>query len=269
MEKYEGDYKLLPLKNDYSIFKKFNFERSPIAINYCFFKPKGFKLLDKPAGLCEMPKVCQEKMEPFYITAEQEDCVGKKFLGLPMPEEINTVAYPDGGRLGYNLGAMQRPGVNLILRRYCPQMVPGSVHYVLYTPFDQMVYEPDLLVFVCPATQAEVLLRANTYITGEPYESIATTVGNCCSLYIYPYQTGKINYMVSGLSWGMNGRRVYPEGLVIVVIPFQKLPIVTQALNEMTWYRESLNYERDEYVKWDHELTMRNRELSKHWQDAE
>ena len=34
-------------------------------------------------GLCEMVKACQEKREPFYITAEEEDCVGKKFLGLP------------------------------------------------------------------------------------------------------------------------------------------------------------------------------------------
>jgi len=261
------DWNLIPLKNDYSIYKKFNFERSPVAINYCFYKPEGFKKLDKPAGLCEFPKVCQEKNEPFYITAEQEDCVGKRFLELPMLNAVNTVAEPDGGRLGFNLGAVQRPGVNLILRKHCPHMVPGSVHYVLYTPFDQMVFEPDLLVFVCPATQAEVLLRANTYFTGDPYESINTMVANCCSLYIYPYQTGKINYTTSGLSWGMNGRRVYPEGLMIVVIPFQKLPIVTQSLKEMTWYRDSLNLDRDGYVKWDHELTLKNMEESKNWRE--
>jgi hypothetical protein len=27
-----------------------------------------------------MVKAAQEKGEPFYITAEEEDCVGKKFL---------------------------------------------------------------------------------------------------------------------------------------------------------------------------------------------
>jgi len=257
------DWKLLPIKTDLSIYKKFNFERSPVAVNYCFYKPDGFKKLDKPVGLCEMVKAAQEKGEPFYITAEEEDCVGKKFLGLPGAS--STLSYPDGGRLGVNLGAFQRPAVNLKHRTFCPHMEPGSVHYVLYTPLDKIVYEPDLLVFVCPATQAEILLRANTYTTGDMFESRGTTVANCCSLYIYPYQTGKINYMVSGLSWGMNGRRVYPEGLVIVVIPFHKLPIVTENLKEMTWYRDSLKLDRDGYVKWDADLTRRTQEESKNF----
>ena len=259
------DWNLLPLKTDYSIYKKFNFERTPVAINYCFYRPSGFKKLDGTAGLCEFPKVCQEKNEPFYITAENEDCVGKLFLELPMENAVNTLSHPDGGRLGVNLGAMQRPGVNLILRTHCPHMPKGSVHYVLYTPFDQMVFEPDLLVFACRAEQAEVLLRANTYFTGEPFEAIGTTVANCTSLYVRTYLTGKINYMVSGLSWGMNGRHVYPEGLVLVVIPFQKLPIVTESLKEMTWYRDSLSYDRDGYVKWDYDLTTKTTEESQKW----
>ena len=80
------DWTLLPIKTDLSIYKKFNFERSPVAINYCFYKPEGFKKLDKPVGLCEMVKAAQEKGEPFYITADEEDCVGKRFLGLPGSE---------------------------------------------------------------------------------------------------------------------------------------------------------------------------------------
>ena len=254
------DWNLLKLKRDYSIFKKFGFERSPVAINYCFYKPEGVKLLDKPAGLCEMPKVCSEKGEAFYITAQEEDCVGKRFLGLPM--EVVHMRHADGGRLGVNLGAVQRPVCNLNLRKYCPTMVPGSVNYVLYTPFDEMVYEPDLLVFACKPTQAEVILRANTYMTGEPFESIGTTVANCTSLFIYPYQTGKINYMTSGLSWGMNGRHVYPEGQVVVVIPFQKLGIVIDGLSEMTWYRDALKLDRDGYVEWDRLLTEKTQEES-------
>jgi uncharacterized protein (DUF169 family) len=255
------DWTLLPLKTDLSIYQKFNFERSPVSINYCFYKPEGFKKLDKPVGLCEMVKAAQGKREPFYITADEEDCVGKKFLGLPGSGSMDA----DGGRLGVNLGAFQRPAANLIHRTYCPLMEPGSVNYALYTPLDKIVYEPDLLVFVCRATQAEILLRANTYTTGEMFEARGTTIANCCSLYIYPYQTGKINYMVSGLSWGMNGRHVYPEGLVIVVIPFQKLLIVTQNLKEMIWYRDSLKLDRDGYQKWDADLTRRTQEESKNF----
>jgi len=254
------DWNLLKLRRDYSIYKKFGFDRIPVSVNYCFYKPEGVKILDKPTGLCEMVKVCDEKREAFYITANEEDCVGKRFLGLPM--EVPHMRHPDGGRLGVNLGVMQRPASNLNMRRYCPQMVPGSVNYAMFTPFDQMVYEPDLLIFVCPPTQADVLLRANTYMTGEPFESIGTTVANCTNLFVYPYQTGKINYTTTGLSWGMNGRRVYPEGLMIVVIPFQKLGIVTEGLNEMTWYRDALKLDRDGYVKWDAELTEKTQEES-------
>ena len=256
----ERDWNLLPLKRDYSIFKKFNFEREPVAVNYCFYKPDWAKKLDKPAGLCEMPKVCNEKKEAFYITAEEEDCVGKKFLNLPI--EVQHMRFPDGGRLGVNLGVFQRPVNNLRIREFCPNMPPGTVNYVLFTPMSQMTKEPDLLYFVCPATQADLLLRANTYMTGEPYEAIGTSVANCCSLFIYPFQKGKINYMVSGLSWGMNGRKVYPEGLVVVVIPFNKIQAVIDGLESMTWYRDSLNLTRDEYQQWDHELTQKTQKES-------
>ena len=253
------DWNHIKLKRDYSIFNLFGFERSPVSVNYCFYKPEGVKILDKPAGLCEMAKVSNEKGEAFYITADQEDCAGKKLLGLPM----DTERFPDGGRLGVNLGCMQRPVCNLIHRQYCHSMVEGSVNYVLFTPFDQMVFEPDILVFVCRPTQAEVLLRANTYMTGEPFDSTGTTVANCSSLFIYPFKSGKINFMTTGLSWGMNGRRVYPEGLVMVVIPFQKLGIVIEGLNEMEWYRGALDLDRDGYAEWDRVLTEKTQEESK------
>ena len=257
----ERDWNLLPIKRDYSIYKKFNFEHSPIAVNYCYFKPEGVKKLDKPAGLCEMPKVCNQKQEAFYITAEDEDCIGKRFLGLPMPNAPKR--YPEGGRLGVNLGVVQRPGVNLIHRQWCVTMAPGSVNYALFTPLDRAVYEPDLVYFVCTGTQGEVIMRASMYATGEPYESIGTSVGNCCSLFVYPYQSGKINFMVSGFSWGMNGRRVYPDGPVIIVVPFQKLGTVTESLNEMTWYREALKLDRDGYVKYDADVTQMTQDNSK------
>lgn len=260
MPDFTPDWNLIKLKKDYSIINKLEFEHTPVAVNYCFYKPEGVKILDKPAGLCEMAKVCNEKREAFYITAAQEDCVGKRFLGLPM--EIPHMRHPDGGRLGVNLGCMQRPINNLNLRQYCPTMVPGSVNYALFTPFEKMVYEPDLLVFVGPPTKADVILRANSYITGEPFESIGTTVANCTNLFVRPVQSGKINYAVTGMSWGMNGRRVYQEGLVIVVVPFQKISTVLEGLNEMTWYRDALDLDRDGYVEWDRILTEKTQEES-------
>ena len=253
------DWNLLKLKRDYSIFKKIEFERAPVAVNYCFYRPEGIKILDKPAGLCEMLKVCDEKGEAFYITANEEDCAGKKLLGL----QTEDITHPDGGRFGVNIGAFQRPINNLNLRRHCPSMAPGSVHYVLFTPLEQMIFEPDLLMFVCPPAQAELILRANTYLTGEPYQSIATLVGNCANLFIYPYQTGKINYTTTGIAWGMRGRRVYPEGLMIVSVPFQKLATVIEGLNEMTWHGEGHQCDREGFIGIEAEIRERTQEESK------
>ncbi len=241
-----------PLQTDLSVYSKFKFERTPVAINYFFHKPEEIEKLDKQLGLCEMVKEAQQRGTPFYFTKDEENCIGKIFLGM----RDDGPRRSDGGLLGVKLQLFQGPGANLKLRTFVPHFETGSVNYVVCSPIDKLKYEPDLLIIVATPGQAEILLRAMTYSTGQMYESRATVVGQCSSLYIYPYLSGKINYVPTGLSYGMKGRRVFPDGLMIVSIPYQWIPTITQNLKEMKWVPPGYEIgSREEFIEWDAKIT--------------
>jgi len=65
---------------DYSIFKRFNFERSPVGISFSLRKPEGIEQLDKSLGICEMFKEAQGR-PPFYATKENVQC-GTQVVGM-------------------------------------------------------------------------------------------------------------------------------------------------------------------------------------------
>jgi len=52
----------------------------------------------------------------------------------------------------------------------------------------------------------------------------------------------------------MRCKEVYPSGLVLIVIPYQWLPAVTQSLNVMTWVPEAFTQGREKFVKHEKEL---------------
>lgn len=240
-----------PLQTDLSVYSRFKFERTPVGVNYFFHKPEGIEKLDKQLGLCEMVKEAQQTGKTFYITREEENCIGKIFLGMVGDAPRRS----DGGLLGVKLEIFQKPAANMRLRTFVPLFNAGSVNYVIFSPIDKLKYEPDLLVIVAEARQAEILLRAMTYSTGEMYESRATIVGECASLFVYPYLTGKVNYLVTGFSYGMNGRQVYPDGLIFMSIPYQWIPAITQNLEEMKWVPPGYTKGREEFIEWDAKIT--------------
>ena len=78
-------------------------------------------------------------------------------------------------------------------------------------------------------------MRATSYISGDLWESKTSCVMSCAWTYVYPYLSGKVNFCVTGMHHGMKRRHVYPEGLHIIAIPYQKLDEVVTALEEMPW----------------------------------
>jgi uncharacterized protein (DUF169 family) len=240
-----------PLQTNLSIYNKFNFERTPVGVNFCFHKPEGIEKLDKHIGLCEMAKEAQKRGTPFYFTGEEENCIGKIFLGMAGERPHRS----DGGLLGVKFQIFQEGHANIRHRTFVPTMDVGSVNYVVFSPIDKQKYEPDLLFIVANTPQAEILLRAMTYSTGELFESRATIVGQCSSLFVYPYHTGKINYIPTGLSYGMKGRKAFPEGLIMISIPYQWIPTITQNLNEMEWVLPQFEKSREEFIEWDAQMT--------------
>jgi len=223
-----------PLQTNLSVFKKFNFDKPPIGIKYLFHKPEGIEQLDKSLAFCEMLKESHQRETPFYFTKQNEDCFGKVALGM---EDVPI--FIRSGELGVKYGTFQEPRANASimhrLARITPLMGKGVVNYVAYSQLDKITFEPDLLVLKCTPSQAEIVMRAMSYSTGELWQSVTTPGFACASLYIYPYLSGKINYTITGMSFGMKAKQVFSDGWILISIPYHWIPTMVRNLSEMTW----------------------------------
>jgi uncharacterized protein (DUF169 family) len=239
-----------PLQTDMSVYKQFNFENPPVGIKYLYRKPEGIEPLDKKLALCEMVREAQQRKKPFYFTKENESCFGKSFLGMAGDSEH----FSDGGELGVKFEIFQDGRANIRLRSFFVNMEPGSVNYVAAAPLDALTFEPDLLIIMAKPNQAEIILRAMTYSTGEMYENKATLVGGCAWLYVYPYISGKVNYMITGLAFGMKAKQVFPEGWILMSIPYQWIPTITKNLGEMKWAIPAYTMGKEKFVRYEHQI---------------
>ena len=203
---------------DYSILKKFDFERPPVGVKFLNVKPKGLKKLDKVMDLCEMLVVAQQG-EAFYIAEDDLSCVGPMLLGMRAEEPEF-----ESGKVGPKLGAYKDIRANRRIYQYLPRLSHGSVEYVAFAPLDKLDFEPDILIILANSTQAEIFIRAKAWTTGEMWTARGTPVVGCAWLYIYPYISGEMNFGITGVGFGMKSRRLYPEGRILITIPWDKLP---------------------------------------------
>ena len=233
-----------PLQTDLSIYKKFNFEKPPVGIKYEFNKPEGIEPLNKSLALCEMIKEVHQSGKPFYFTKENENCAGKLVLGMQ-----ETPPGSGTGQIGVDFEVFQEARANRNLYQYQPNLEPGIVKYVAYSPLDKLTFEPDLLVLMTNVSQAEIMLRAMSYSTGEMWSSKLTGVGACTWIYAYPYLSGKVNYTITGLSFGMKAKEIFPEGWILISIPYHWIPTITQSLNEMKWVLPSYTDGREKFME--------------------
>jgi len=232
------------LQTDLSIFNKFNFEKSPIGVKFLFFKPEGIKQLGKKLAFCEMIKEAQQIETPFYFAKENEDCFGKVPLGM---EEMPP--WGEGGELGTEFEIFQEPRANSRIYQYLPKFPKGTVNYVAFSPLEKLTFEPDLLILMATSSQAEIVLRAMSYSTGEIWESKKTGVLGCAWIFVYPYQSGKVNYMPTGMTFGTKAHQVFPEGWTLISIPWDWVPIIMQNLKEMKWVLPSFTDGREKFIK--------------------
>ncbi len=233
-----------PLQTDLSIFEKFKFEKPPVAVKFLFFRPEGIKQLDKSLAACEMIKEAQQGGTPFYFAKENENCFGKVPLGM---EEMPP--WGEGGELGPEFEIYQEPRANTRIYQELPKFPKGTVNYVVLSPLDKLTFEPDLLILMATPSQTETVLRAMSYSTGEIWESKKTGVLGCAWLYVYPYQSGKVNHTVTGMSFGMKAHEVFPEGWILISIPWDRIPIIIQNLKEMKWTLPSYTDGREKFLK--------------------
>jgi uncharacterized protein (DUF169 family) len=231
-------------KKDFAILDNFKFDIQPVAVKYFVGKPENMKRLDQKMTLCEM-LVKAQKGEPFYSAPEDHTCgAGTYVLGQSDIEE----QYIDG-EYGAGLGVFLDERAASRLYHYIPKIARHVVNYVAFSPLDRMPYDPDVLVILAKTSQAEVLLRAMSYRTGQMWSSRYSAAIGCAWLLIHPYLNGEMNFIPTGLGFGMKRRKLFQEGLMFISIPFDRLAYMLETLREMPWVPGPYKPDGLEYVK--------------------
>ncbi len=233
-----------PKTLDYSVFDKFNFERKPVGIKFLPYKPEGIQRIDKSLYFCQMFKEAQTG-RPFYVQREDFHCTETLTLGMEDPNPVLL-----SGMVGEVDDLYDELRANQKIYQLVPRMLKGSVKTVSFSSIDQMTYDPDVMVITTDnVDQARIILRALVYSTGETWSSRGTPVLACSWLYIYPYLSGEVNYTVTGLSMGMQTLKVLPQGLMLISIPWTKLPMIMDNLKKMDWHPISETITGEEHKK--------------------
>jgi uncharacterized protein (DUF169 family) len=235
--------KMSSIQQDLAIFKKFDFERPPVGVKFLPNKPDGLERLDKILDFCEMLLEAQEG-NAFYVTKENFTCVGPLILGMIEHEPIF-----ESGQVGPKLEVLKDVRANQRIYHVIPKLHKGAANYVAFAPLDKLSFEPDVLIVTANVSQAEILLRALSYSSGRMWSARGTPVISCAWIYIYPYLSGELNFTITGFGHGMIARKLFPEGLILMSIPYDLLPDMTNNLRDMKWVPLSYTLGREGHKK--------------------
>jgi len=231
------------IRQDLSIFSKFEFERQPVGVKFLPTKPAGIKRLNKILDFCEMLVEAQNG-STFYVTRKNFTCVGPLLLGM-----VDSDPVFESGLVGPRLEVFKEARANRRIYRFIPRLAKDTVNYVAFSPLDKLSFDPDVLIVTADPGQAEIILRANSYATGNMWSAKGTPVAACAWLYIYPYLSGELNFTMPAFSFGMRSRRLFPEGVLLISIPWDLLPSIAGNLKEMKWVPHSFTIGRQEHKK--------------------
>jgi uncharacterized protein (DUF169 family) len=229
------------IRQDLSIFNKFKFARKPVGVKFLLTKPNGIGKLDKILDFCEMLVEAQND-STFCVSKENFTCVGPLILGM-----VDSDPVFESGRVGPKLEIFKDARANRGIYQFIPKLAKDTANYVAFAPLDKLSFEPDLLIVTADPGQAEIILRANSYTTGNMWSAKGTPVAACAWLYIYPYVSGELNFMMPAFSFGMKSRRLFPEGLLLISIPRDLLPSIVKNLQDMKWVPHSFTIGREEH----------------------
>ena len=231
-------------KKDFTILDKFAFEMQPVGVKFLSKRPDMVRRLDENIAFCEMLKKAQEG-NSFYTDKENHTCdAGLYVLGQSdAPEPYLS------GEFGAGLKIFEEPRSASRLYQYIPKINRGVVKFVAFSPLDKLSFEPDVLIIFAKTSQTEILLRAMSYKTGKMWLSKYSPAIGCAWIFIYPYLTGELNYTIAGLGHGMKRRKLFPEGMQIISIPFDLLSSILQTLQNMPWILPAYEPDGKEFVK--------------------
>jgi len=234
-------------RNNYAVLKKIGLDLPPIGVKFSFFPPEDIPPLEMEArlSLCEMLKMAQTANRCFYLSKKHtETCVGKILLGME-----DMVPFAESGQIGPRLGVFEEARCNQHFYQFVPKLDKGNTNFVLFSPAEQLTFEPDVLVISANPEQAEIVMRAMTYSTGELYKSVCTPVMGCAWLLIHPYKTGEVNFIVPALIHGPHGRQLYSPDTLLIGIPYRWIPTILTNLERMKLRLEGHKSKADYYAE--------------------
>jgi len=234
---------MVPLERDLSIFAELGTDNPPVGVKFLYAEPQGLSRLDRKLGLCEMVTEAQ-KGKAFYAGFDDHECAGPVPLGM-----VDLDPFYHSGQIGPCLEVFKEARANRRVYEVLPKLEKGTCNYTAFAPLPELTFNPDVLVLSGRARQMEIVLRSMSWTTGQMYESKGTPVIGCAWQLVYPFLTGKINFSVTGLTFGHIAREVGTEGNVTVSVPWDCLPTMIENLTEMKWVLPSYEDGRDNYSK--------------------
>ena len=214
---------------NYAVLNGFKFEFQPVGIKFLLNRPENLKQTEHSMPICRMLHQAQVE-PPFYATKDNFTCVDKLVMGMAEPEPILT-----SGQIGAKEKIYQDARANRRIYQYIQKIPAGTVRYLAFASVDQLCFEPDLLVITAKPSDAEVLFRALSYSTGKPLASKTTPVLSCAWIFAYPYLSGEINFTVTGIGYGIRLQKTLPEGLFLISVPYDQIPMLIENLEQMDW----------------------------------
>jgi uncharacterized protein (DUF169 family) len=231
-------------KEYFSILDKFAFDVPPVAVKFLADRPDMPERLGEKMALCEMLKKAQEGTS-FFADRENHTCEA----GLHVLGQADASGPFVSGKFGAGLRIFEGPRAASRLYGYLPRIGKGVANYIAFSPLNKLAFDPDVLILLAKTSQTEILLRASSYRTGEMWASRFSPAIGCAWIYAYPYLTGELNYAMTGLGHGMKRRNLFPEGRQLVSIPFDLLPSILQALQDMPWVLPAYEPDGNDFVK--------------------
>ncbi len=214
---------------DYTVFSRFDFKYKPVGMKFLLNRPDAIDKIDASMPICRMFRKAQDA-KPFYATKENFACVERLLLGMMEPEP-----FYESGQIGAKEKIYQEARANRRIYQYVPKLAKGTVRYVAFSQVDELPFEPDVLVITASPSQAEIILRALSYSTGMPLTAKFTPVLSCAWLFVNPFVNGEVNYSITGLGYGIKNNTSLPEGMVLISIPYDAIPMLIDNLQEMDW----------------------------------
>lgn len=148
--------------------------------------------------LCEM-LVKAQKGDLFYSVPQDHTCSAGPYILGQKELEAQYIS----GEFGAGLGVFRDNRAASRLYQYIPRIERHVANYVAFSPLDRMPFDPDVLILLTKIDQAEILLRAMSYNTGQMWSSRYSSAIGCAWLFVYPYLTGEINFISTGLGFGL------------------------------------------------------------------